>query len=155
MTFPISNKMQIILLKDVPKVGRKYDVKNVADGFATNMLLPRGLAQIATIETVKKIEQLKANDLTQKKVEEELLLKSLDQLKNTTITIRGKANEKGHLFAGITKEMLVKEIEKTSRIKISPEFINLEKPLKEIGEHKIVVNVGNKKGEFTLVVESE
>lgn len=145
--------MKIILLKDVPKVGRKYDIKDVAEGYALNMLLPRGFAQIASPQAVAKIEQLKANDLTAKKMEEELLLKSLEALKNVTINIKGKANDKGHLFAGITKEMLATEIEKASRIKIDPEFIQLSKPVKEVGEHKVGIVVGNKKGEFTLVIE--
>lgn len=146
--------MRVILLKDVAKVGRKYDVKNVADGFATNMLLPKGLAKIATEEAIKKINEIKANDLTQKKVEEELLLKSFEQLKGTIIKLSEKANEQGHLFAGVTKEMIAKEIEKSTRIKISSEFISLEKPVKEVGEHKIEIVVGNKKGEINLVVGS-
>lgn len=147
--------MKIILLKDLPKVGRKYDIKDVSEGYATNMLLPRGLAQIATPQSIAKIESIKANDLTAQKIEEELLQKSLEALKNTIITIKEKANDKGHLFAGVTKEMLVSEIEKETRIKINPEYIELAKPVKALGEHKISVSVGNKKGEFKLVVEAK
>ncbi len=147
--------MKIILLKDVPKVGRKYDVKDVAEGYALNMLIPRGLAQIATAQAVKKIEEAKANDLTQKKMEESLLLKSLEQVKSLKVTVKEKANDKGHLFAGITKEMLASEIFKNSRLNINPEFIQLSKPIKEVGEHKVAVEVMSKKAEFTIVVEAE
>jgi large subunit ribosomal protein L9 len=146
--------MKIILLKDVPKVGRKYDIKNVADGYAVNMLLPRGLAQLATPDAVKKIELLKSQDLTEKSIQNELLLKSLEVIKNLKINIKEKANDKGHLFAGITRERIAEEIEKLSRLKIDPSSIKLDKPIKEVGQHIMILDVLNKKAEFLLNIES-
>jgi len=147
--------MKIILLKDVPKVGQRYDIKNVAEGFALNMLIPRGLAEVATPNAIKKVEEMRRNDLTQKKIEEELLVKSLENLKNLTVTLKEKANDKGYLFAGITKEMLAGEILKISRLNINPEFIKLVKPIKEVGEHKVLVEVMGKSVEFTVKIEAE
>ena len=147
--------MKIILLKDIPKVGKKFDIKNVADGYALNMLIPRGLAQIATPQTEKNIQTMKAKDLVENKVQGELLMKSLEVIKTLIVNIKGKANEKGHLFAGITKERLVEEILKTSRLNLDVESIVLEKPIKEVGEYKVAVEVMNKKAEFTVVVEAE
>lgn len=144
--------MKIILLKDVQKVGKKFDVKDVADGFATNSLLPKGLAIIATTQAVKKIEEEKSKSVAEKAVQGELLAKSIETLKTLNLTITGKANEKGHLFAGITKEMIAEEIMKTARINIDPESIILEKPIKETGEHTIHVNAGNKKAEFAITI---
>ena len=147
--------MKIILLKDLPKVGQRYDIKNVAEGFALNMLIPRGLAEVATPNAIKKVEEMRRNDLTQKKIEEELLVKSLENLKNLTVTLKEKANDKGYLFAGITKEMLAGEILKISRLNINPEFIKLVKPIKEVGEHKVLVEVMGKSVEFTVKIEAE
>ena len=147
--------MKIILLKDVPKVGQRYDIKNVAEGFALNILIPRGLAEVATPNAIKKVEEMRRNDLTQKKIEEELLVKSLENLKNLTVTLKEKANDKGHLFAGITKEMLAGEILKISRLNINPEFIKLVKPIKEVGEHKVLVEVMGRSVEFTVKIEAE
>ncbi|OHB09573.1 MAG: 50S ribosomal protein L9 [Candidatus Zambryskibacteria bacterium RIFCSPLOWO2_02_FULL_39_26] len=147
--------MKIILLKDVPKVGQRYDIKNVAEGFALNMLIPRGLAEVATPNAIKKVEEMRRNDLTQKKIEEKLLVKSLENLKNLTVTLKEKANDKGYLFAGITKEMLAGEILKISRLNINPEFIKLVKPIKEVGEHKVLVEVMGKSVEFTVKIEAE
>ena len=147
--------MKIILLKDLPKVGQRYDIKNVAEGFALNMLIPRGLAEVATPNAIKKVEEMRRNDLTQKKIEEELLVKSLENLKNLTVTLKEKANDKGHLFAGITKEMLAGEILKISRLNINPEFIKLVKPIKEVGEHKVLVEVMGRSVEFTVKIEAE
>jgi len=146
--------MKIILLKDVAKVGRKYDVKEVAEGFALNMLIPRGLAQIATKDAIARVEKTKANDLTDKKIQEELLVKNLETINKLVIEIKEKANEKGHLFAGITKERLHSELTKSTRLNLDLDFIKLDKPLKQIGEHKIKVKAMSKSAEFTVNILS-
>jgi large subunit ribosomal protein L9 len=145
--------MKIILLKDVPKVGRKFDIKNVADGYATNMLLPRGLAMIATTEAIKKIEGEKAKLDAEKKIQGELLVKTLETIKGITLTLREKANDKGHLFAGVTREILAEELMKSARINIDPTSIVLDKPLKEVGEHKVTVEALGKKAQLTVVIQ--
>ena len=147
--------MKIILLKDIPKVGRRYDIKNVSDGYALNLLIPRGLAQIATPQAEKSIEAMKAKDLVERKVQGELLLKNLEVIKTLTLNIREKANEKGHLFAGITKERLVEEIIKSARLNIDAESIKLEKPIKEVGEYKVAVEVMGKSAEFKVIIEAK
>ncbi len=147
--------MKIILLKDVAKVGRKYDIKDVAEGYALNLLIPRGLAQVATAQGIKKVEDLKANDLTDKRIQEELLAKNLEEIKKIELTLKEKANEKGHLFAGITRERLAEEVLKVSRIAVSPESINIDKPIKETGEYKITIEAMGKKAEFTVIVEGK
>ena len=146
--------MKVILLKDIPKVGRKYDVKDVADGYALNMLIPRGLAERATSQAIQNAMTYKAQAATEKKIQGELLAKSLETIKELTINLKEKANDKGHLFAGVTKEMLISEIFKVTRLNFPSESIILSKPLKEIGEHKIVVEASGKKAEFTVVVEA-
>ena len=144
--------MKIILLKDIPNVGQRYDIKDVSSGFALNHLLPRGLAEAATPKAVAKIEAIKVNDLTQKKIQEELLLKSLEKIKSITLHLKEKTNDKGHLFAGITKERLAEEIKKQEKIDVLPESIKLNKPLKEAGEHKIMIEILGKKAEFKVVI---
>ncbi len=146
--------MKIILLKDVPKVGKKYDVKNVADGYALNLLLPRGLAQKATEDTIRKIEETKARDLADKQIQNELLLKNLEVIKSTTLSFKEKANDKGHLFAGVTKEAIARELEKVTKFNFDIESIKLDKPLKEVGEHKVTIEVLNKRAEFTVNIDS-
>lgn len=147
--------MKIILLKDVPKVGKRYDIKDVAEGYALNLLIPRGLAQVATPQAVAKVETMKSNDLTEKKIQEELLLKNLEIIKGLTINMKGKANDKGNLFAGITKETLAGEILKASRLNLDSSSIKIDKPIKETGEHKITIEVLGKKAEFTLNIIAE
>ncbi len=146
--------MKVILLKDVQKIGRKYDIKNVADGYALNMLIPKGLAQIATAQSIKNVEVLKAQDAAEKKIQGDLLLKNLQVIGELELHLKERANEKGHLFAGVTKEMLISEIHKVARLNIDPDSIKLPKPIKETGEHKITVEAVGKKVEFTVIIEA-
>ena len=131
--------MKVILLKDVPKLGRKFDVKDVSEGHAQNFLIPRGFVAPATDAAVKKLNEQKEKDGAEKKIQAELLLKSFGVLKETIIKISGRANDKGHLFAGIGKETLIAEILKQAHLNLDPETVILEKPIKEVGEHKVTV----------------
>ena len=147
--------MKIILLKDIQKIGKKYDIKDVADGFGLNMLIPRGLAQVATPAALKNIETLKSKDLAERRVQGELLLKSLSLIKDLTLKLKEKANDKGHLFASVTKEILAQEILKTARLNINPDSIKLEKPIKETGEYKVSVEAVGKSAEFNVIIEAK
>jgi len=80
-------------------------------------------------------------------------MKNLEEIKNVTITIKGKANEKGHLFSAIHKKELVQAIQKEKHVEIDEDFMELEKPIKEIGEFEIPVIIKGKKSFFKLVVE--
>jgi len=147
--------MKIILNQDVSKVGKKYEVKNVADGHALNFLIPRGLAMAATAGALKKLEIAKTMVAVEKKVQEDLLLKNLKSLDGAKIEISEKANDKGHLFAGLHKEQIIPEIKKQTGLDVLPEFLILDKPIKEIGEQIIEVKVQNKTAKFTLIVKKD
>jgi large subunit ribosomal protein L9 len=147
--------MKVILLKDVPKVGKRYETKNVADGFALNFLIPQKLGEIASAAAVKRVELERARDTAERKVHEDLLIKNLKNIDGATVTIKGRANEKGHLFAGIHTGEIVPEITAQTRVQINPEFIVLEKPIKEVGEYDIEIKVQNKSAKFKLVVVAQ
>ncbi len=146
--------MKIILLKDVAKLGRKYDTKTVSDGHAINLLIPQGVAIAATKDAIKRIESLRAASEGDRKIQEELMVKNIEGLKDATITISSKANEKGHLFAGLHKEVIAEEIMKQTRLQVDPAFIQLEHPLKTIGEHSIEVKGGGKSGKVKVVIKT-
>ncbi|MCR4330824.1 MAG: 50S ribosomal protein L9 [Patescibacteria group bacterium] len=145
--------MKVILLRDIAKVGNKYDVKEISSGHVRNFLLPKGLVQIATDKALKAVEEKKKMSDTLRKTHEDLLIKNIESLKGETITMREKANEKGHLFAGIHKEEIVPEIKKQTRLDIDPEYIELSEPIKELGEHEITVSAHGKSVTFKLEVE--
>lgn len=147
--------MKIILLQDVPEIGKKYDVKNVASGYARNFLIPRRLAELATSALIKSAEIKKKQAGQKKEIHKDILSKNIESLENLRVSIEEKANEKGHLFAGIHKEEISKILKEQKHLDIPPEFIELEHPIKEIGEHKIPVRLPDGKAknqEFVLEV---
>ena len=146
--------MKIILLKDTAKIGRKYDIKDVAEGYALNLLIPNKLAIVATKEAVKRIEIEKAREEGEKKIHQDLILKNIDGLKNTPLIIFAKTNDKGHLFAGFHREDLAKEIEKQTKLSIDSTFIKLDNPIKEIGDYNIEINAIGKTVNLKLSVQS-
>ncbi len=146
--------MKIILLKDIPKVGKRYETKEISDGYALNMLIPKGVAIAATPDAVKRIQLEKARHEGEKKVNEELLAKNLKDLSGQTIELKEKANEKGHLFASIHIPEILSAIEKTTKLTIPKESIVLEKPIKEVGAHEISVQAGSHKVSFTLDIKA-
>ncbi|MCX6719267.1 MAG: 50S ribosomal protein L9 [Candidatus Taylorbacteria bacterium] len=145
--------MRIILLTDVAKLGRKFDIKEVASGYAQNLLIPQGLAVAATPEAMKRFEIERAASEGERKVQEELMSETFKGLSDFVLTVKGKANEKGHLFAGLHKAEITKELE-AKRIMIDPEAIVLEHAIKEVGEHIIEVKSAGKSVKFKLIVEA-
>ncbi|MEK7589709.1 MAG: 50S ribosomal protein L9 [Patescibacteria group bacterium] len=144
--------MQVILLKDIPKIGRKNDIRNVSDGYAMNFLFKNGLAETATPKKVKNLENLKLNDKVKNKISQDLLIKNMRSLNGARVEMEEKANEKGHLFKGIHIEEIVIELKKQDHIDLRPEHIDLKHPIKETGEFDITAKVGDIKAVFKLIV---
>ncbi len=147
--------MKVILLKDVPKVGRIYEIKDVSDGYATNSLLPKGLVIPATPKNLadlqKKIEAAKSTE----KIQEELLLKNFSSLKTIEVKIIKPANEEGHLFAGIHEDEISKAVEEQSNFSVPKNLIKLDQPIKTTGEHSVKIQSGEHKSHIKIVVEGK
>jgi len=147
--------MKVLFLQDVPKVGQKYQIKTVADGYARNFLLPNGFAQIATDSVMKGAVEMQNKLEGEQKIRQDLLAKNVADLKDKKIMISQKANEKGHLFAEIHKEAIVSAIKEQTGLDIDEAHIVSDEHIKEIGEHTIVAKVSDEiKVEFTLTIEA-
>lgn len=142
--------MKIILKQDIKGVGRKYDVKKVADGYGANFLIPRKLAEYASPEAVKKAEILRSAALAEIEIKEKLTKEQIEILKGVTVTLNKKANEKGHFFEAVHKEEIAEALGQQAKIEIEADAIKLEHPIKEVGEHIVGIEIGGNKGEFKL-----
>ena len=145
--------MKVIFLHDVPRVGKRHDIKEVNDGYAANFLFPRKLAEPATPKATAELERRKKEIVVERKIQTELLLKNLEEIKGKIILIQGKANEKGSLFSAIHKKEIAEEMKLQHHADISEEFILLEKPIKEIGEFTIPIEIKGNKTSFKLIIE--
>lgn len=147
--------MKVIFLKDVKNIGRKYEEKNVADGYALNFLIPKKLAVPATGAVAGQIKSLKENEAKHKEAEFSKLEKEVGKLTSTEVVIEAKANEKNHLFAALTREKLAEILEKEHGVKIHSGMINLDHPIKELGTFDIPVQIGDKETGFKLMVKGK
>ena len=145
--------MKVILLTDVPKVGNKYEVKEFKEGYAQNVLIARGLAELATPQTMARLNARKEKINRQREQEDKTFSSLISKINNQTITIQEKANDKGHLFFAVPKKDISQAIKNATGLELDENHIILPKPIKEIGPHQIKIKKGNKEGECTIVIE--
>lgn len=144
--------MKIILQKDVPHVGRKYDVKAVSDGYAVNFLLPRKLAVFANPQAIAKAAREKETRAAAENTFAEQRAKDIERLAGQTVTIKAKASGAGGLFAGIDAEAIARAVNDTFGTHFTEEHIILPKPIKETGEHVVSVEAGDARVRMTVAV---
>lgn len=147
--------MRIILLQDVEKLGKKYEVKEVADGYARNFLIEKGLAKPATEEVLKWLETQK--EIEAKKAEEELkksqeLASAID---GQEVMIQVKIGEEGQLFESITSQKISERL-KEMGFEVKKSQIDLLEPIKDVGEFPVKIKFEhNLEPEIRVIVAEE
>lgn len=134
-------KIKVLLLKDVNNLGKKGEIVDVSDGYARNYLFPRGLAREVTEGM---LEHLKLQELSQKKKEEKLLEKYRKEksiIEGEVFVIKAKVGEKGKLFGSITSKDIAEVISKKLKLDIDKRQIDLEEPIKSLGEYNVEVKL--------------
>ena len=144
--------MKLVLREDVRSLGKKGDVVNVSRGYARNYLFPKNLAIDATEQNLEQAEKIKED---RKKKEEEAISIAADlrqTLEDVHIVIAQSSTDEGTLYASITKDQIVESIEKFSGTKVQEEIINIPEPVKEIGLHKILLEISD---EISIEIDLE
>ncbi|ODN30579.1 50S ribosomal protein L9 [Fervidobacterium thailandense] len=133
--------MKVVLVQDVPKLGRKGEVINVSDGYARNFLIPRGLAKEATEEVLKKLQEEK--ELERKRLEEQRKESEqlLSELQRHVFKIHAKAGESGKLFGSLTANNIAEEISKVTGKQVDKKWIVLDNPIKSTGLYDVAVKL--------------
>ena len=129
-------QMKVVLCQDVPPLGGRGDIVTVKNGYARNFLLPKGLAAVETVENIRRIERERLKFLAQEKARKKDLDLLKDKLAETSCTIEAKASEEGHLYGSVNSQMIVEALKKEG-FDVDSRWVQLEKPIKELGVYEI------------------
>jgi len=132
--------VKVVFLKDVEGSGKVGEIKNVADGFARNFLLPRGLAAPATATAIKKGEAAAAAEARRQAQLDEQAQTLADKLA-AGVTITAKAGRKGRLFGSVTQADIAQEIANILGQEIDRHQVLLAEPIKEVGIHEVALQL--------------
>ena len=133
--------MIVILLKDVKGTGKAGEVVKVSDGYARNMLIPKGFATEASDGNIRNLEKQKAL-VEEKKAAEytkaEELAKKLSEL---TVNIVTKSGEGGRLFGSITSKDIADALKEQHQLDIDKKKFAMENPIKHVGETEVLIKL--------------
>lgn len=143
--------MKVILLKDMKGLGKKGEIKEAADGYARNFLLPGDLAQPATAENIFKLKR-QAEEKTRMAVKDLLSAEKMaSKIDGQSVEIKTKANEEGRFYAAIGAAAIAKKL-KEKNFEIKKEQILLAEPIKEAGEFAVKIYLDhNLEAEITVI----
>ena len=133
--------MIVILTKDVKGTGKAGEVVKVSDGYARNMLLPKGLAKEATEGNIRNLEKQKAIAEEKREEQKPSAIKQAEELDRITLTIKSKGGETGKLFGSITSKDISEELLKQQNIKIDKKKIELDNPIKQTGDFQVDIKL--------------
>jgi large subunit ribosomal protein L9 len=125
--------MKIVLRADVDNLGNKGDIVNVADGYARNYLVPRGLALKASSGSQKQADAMRRNREARDSRDREAAQALAAQFEGRTITIKARAGAEGKLFGSVTSVDVADAVQKQTGAEIDRRKIHLDEPLKELG----------------------
>jgi len=146
--------MKVIILKDIPNLGKKHEVKNVKEGYAMNFLIPRGLVKAADKKSMDKLEQLKKKEVLQAEQELKETQELASKIDGQEIEFKVKIGEEDQLFESVTKDKISKKLQELG-FGIKKEQIILDKPIKQLGEFPIKIELDHQlEANIVLIVES-
>jgi large subunit ribosomal protein L9 len=133
--------MKVIFLKDVPK-GKKGEIKEVADGYARNFLLPKGLALPATPSAAKTARALHDEKAERQARQREELSRIAQELEGKELLFKAKAGAKGRLHGAITSADIAAEVSRLAGFEIDKKRVELEEPIHHLGSYEVGINLG-------------
>jgi large subunit ribosomal protein L9 len=149
---PTAASMEVLLLKDIPGVGKKNDLLVVGDGYALNFLLPRRHALVAT-PTVRKrfADQIKRR--AEEKDRERLAMQGVQTaLAGKSVRISHKATKTGKLYAGVSSQEIAAAVKEQFSLELSAESIVITDPIKSAGTFPVQIKVGEASTTLSVIV---
>ena len=133
--------MKVILANDVEKLGRKGDVVTVADGYARNYLVPKGLALAATKGSLRQAEVMARARREKEQRDKEAAAGRVASLGASPVYISARAGEEGRLFGSVTKSDVARAIEEQLGESVDRHLVRLDDPIRSLGTHQVEVHL--------------
>lgn len=133
--------MQVVLLQDVAKLGKKGDIVNVSEGYARNFLYPKNLASPASQGKLKEIHTQRQTQAAKKQKEEEQAKELAGKINNLTVVLQAKVGDAGRLFGAISSKDIADGLKAQHGHDIDKKKIVLKEPIKTLGTHKIIIKI--------------
>jgi len=137
----MGGKMIVILQKDVKGTGKAGDVVKVSDGYARNMLIPKGLATEASDGNIRNLEKQKALVEEKKAVEYTKAEEFAKKLADLTVNITTKSGEGGKLFGSITSKDIADALKEQHNVEIDKRKFAMDSPIKHVGETEVLIKL--------------
>ncbi len=133
--------MKVILVQDVPNVGRAGEIKEVTNGYGRNYLIPKNLAEIAKADSVNTIEA-KIKVHARQRVESEAELTELGKkLEGQEIIVEARSGGKERLFGSITAADIVEKLEETTGLGVDKRKVEIDESIRQIGSYEVAIRL--------------
>lgn len=146
--------MKVVFNKNVVGVAKRGDVKDVAEGFARNFLIPNGLATAATQGAMRSMSQKQKSEETRVVSKIKGAKELAKKLKGFRLTFKAKADDTGKLYGSINAEKISQELQKIG-LEVSTNQVKLTQPIKKIGNHPVSLQFEAKPTEILVIVNKE
>ena len=133
--------MKVIFLQDVKGSGKKGEVKNVSDGYARNMLIPKGLAVEANASNMNKLQGQQASAQHKIDVEKQAATETAAKLKGKKVVIKAKAGANDRLFGSVTSGHVANALNEQYGVKLDKKKITLSGDIKNFGSYNAVLKL--------------
>jgi large subunit ribosomal protein L9 len=147
--------MEVLLLQDIPGIGKKDDLLLVGDGYALNCLLPRRQAMIATPTVRRRYADVIRRRAQERQTEIESKQGAVAAVAGKKITFARKATKTGKLYGAITEKLIAEALGDQHKIDIEEASISIPDQIKALGEHTASVEVAGRKEDVQVVVSQE
>ena len=152
----VKGDMKIVFLQDVPRVGKKGEIKDVANGYGSNYLVPKKLALLATPAAINLADAQLQKETKQKQQMATQLSDLAQQLEGTTITIKAKVIDEERLYGSIRETDIADELSSLAGFDVDKSCVDLDEPIRQLGSYEVTIRLAkNLASKITITVTKE
>ncbi len=132
---------QVVLIEDVPHLGKQGELVEVKPGYARNYLLPESLATVPTPHNLRLLEKYKVRVQQAREAKIADLKVMAEQIQRVSVTIEANATDEGHLYGSVGQQEVAKAL-RGRNLPVEPDMVKMEGPIKELGLYAVKLNLG-------------